>query len=109
VLRCLTTLLRHLNTSFWEGEDPSLAHVIFTAVKDNSAYSRLVETMGSNDDQDVAWLINLLHTLWDSPAWGEIFQGVMQFLLGGVGEAKFGDAEPIMVVVAAQVVYAAPC
>jgi senataxin len=100
ILKCFLFLLKRLGSNIWQGEGPEYPLVVFDAVKDNTSYSQLVQSIDPKGDRPwfLAWFPEFLHTLRDLPVYGDILAKMIDFMCEELQHERFHDARPTVMI-----------
>ncbi|KAF9454791.1 hypothetical protein P691DRAFT_804153 [Macrolepiota fuliginosa MF-IS2] len=100
VLRCFNFLLKRLEASFWADEAPEYALLVFDAVKHNSAFGKLVQSMQKSKPSDekpwyLSWIFEYFYSVQKTDKiYSTVVAKISDFLLEELQHERFGDARP---------------
>jgi senataxin len=100
VLRCFNFLLKRLEASFWNGESPEYPLVVFDAIKNNSAFGKLMQSVQGNKSLDdklwhLTWIHEFLHCVRKmDQIYSTVVVKISGFLLEELQHERFGDSRP---------------
>jgi len=96
VLRCFNFLLKRLEASFWTDESPEYPLVVFDNIKNNIAFTRLIQ---NNSSDQKSWHLSWVHEYFHctqkiEQIYGGIVAKIFDFLLEELQHERFGEARP---------------
>lgn len=100
VLRCFNFLLKRLEASFWADESPDYPLLVFDAIKNNTAFGKLVESAQNNKPSDekpwyLAWVHEYFHCVQKlERIYCTVVAKIFDLLLEELQHERFGDARP---------------
>lgn len=99
VLRCLLLLLKRLSRDFWDGEGIDFPQIVFDAIKDNSAFLRMLQQINPLEERPwfLPWFSEYLHTIRSLPAFPEVLARIADFLCGETQHERFKGARPLII------------
>lgn len=90
----------------WGNENPEFPQVVFDSIKDNPLFTRMVldiDPVQKERPWFLAGFLDLLASLWDAPAFGEILARLIAFLCGELQHERFKNVRPAVMTAASQV------
>jgi len=97
VLRCFEFLLKRLEASFWTDESPEYPLVVFDTIKNNTAFTRLIQNNSSDQKNFLSWVHEYFHcTQKIEQIYGGIVAKIFDFLLEELQHERFGEARPLI-------------
>ncbi|KXN88165.1 hypothetical protein AN958_07624 [Leucoagaricus sp. SymC.cos] len=98
VLRCFNFLLKRLDSSFWVNEPPEYPLMVFDAVKNNTAFAKLIQSTQNNKDEKpwhLAWVHEYFRCVQKmEQIYSAVVAKISDFLLEELQHERFGDARP---------------
>ena len=105
VLKTFLFVLKRAGAGIWEGEGPEFPQVVFDAIKDNPSYTTMISTSDPAADRPwfLYWLPEFLHTLIESPIYGDVLAKVVDFMCEELQHERFGDVRTTVMIVVTRV------
>ncbi|KDQ11409.1 hypothetical protein BOTBODRAFT_135716 [Botryobasidium botryosum FD-172 SS1] len=92
VLKCFVYLLQAMGSSLWASKPQDYPQVLVDAIKDNSAFEKLVTESASKEPWVLEWFSDYLRTVWDAPIFGDALAKIVAFLAEELQHPRF-DAD----------------
>ncbi|KDQ62427.1 hypothetical protein JAAARDRAFT_121642 [Jaapia argillacea MUCL 33604] len=104
VFRCFLYLIKRRGSDFWQGEEVDFPQVVFDAIKDNPAYTALIQSVDIAEEKPwfFAWFSEYLLSIWDLPVFGVVLAKLADYLCEELQHERFQDARPVVMVTAAR-------
>ncbi|KAF8158282.1 SEN1 N terminal-domain-containing protein [Crassisporium funariophilum] len=98
VLKCFILVIKRLGKDIWSGEGPEYPQVVFDAIKDNAAFTELIQSTDPSNSGTwyLAWFQEFLSTIRDHSIYGVILAKVIDFLCEETQHERFRDVRPFM-------------
>ncbi|TDL22217.1 hypothetical protein BD410DRAFT_898486 [Rickenella mellea] len=96
VLRCTVYLIKKLGSSTWVGASEDYPKIVFDAIKDNPAFSKLLALPEAVSEKPwfLNWFAEYLRTLWETPVFGDVLAKIIGFMFDELQHERFEKSRP---------------
>ncbi|TDL22012.1 hypothetical protein BD410DRAFT_749221 [Rickenella mellea] len=98
VLLCTSFLISKLGSSTWDGESDDYPKMVFDAVKNNPAFSKLLTLREITSERPwfLCWFAEYLLSLWEAPVFSDVLAKITGFMLDELQHERFQRSRPIV-------------